>query len=101
MKWLIVLIVLAVFAGFGVFFGQLNNQPVTVDLIFAQKELSLAVWLALSFLSGVIIAGIAVYLNMWIVVRRRVSQTRKVERAKASAAPTSAAPALPNETVDG
>ena len=86
MKWFIVLIVMLVFAAAGVFFGQLNNQPLTVDLFFFSQELSTAVWLALAFLVGVVLAGALVYLNMWWVVRRRVRQTRKDEQAKASTA---------------
>lgn len=86
MKWLIILIVLLAFAGFGVFFGQLNDQPVTVDLFVMQQEFSAAVWLALAFFSGVFLSGVMVYLNMWLVVQRRVKQARKTEQAKASTA---------------
>jgi len=86
MKWFIVLIIMLVFAAVGVFFGQLNNQLLTVDLFFFSQEFSVAVWLALAFLTGVVLAGTLVYLNMWWVVRRRVKQTRKDEQTKASTA---------------
>ncbi len=86
MKWFIILLTLLVFAGIGVFFGQLNDQPLTVDLFFFQQQFSTAVWLALAFLTGVVLSGALVYLNMWWVVRRRVRQTKREERTKASTA---------------
>ena len=56
-----------------VLFATLNDTRVVLNLLFWQPtEQSLASWLLISFLLGLCIGGLLVYLNMWFSLRRKI-----------------------------
>ncbi len=84
MKRLVTLLLILAFLAFGLFFGSLNESPVTVDYFFWQTSWPLAVNLMLFFLAGVIISGLLVYLSMWVSLKRRISQLKKQQTGSKS-----------------
>ena len=61
-------------------FAILNDSPAALNLFFWQTtERSLATWLILSFLIGLSIGGLLVYLNMWFNLRRKIRAKRQQE----------------------
>ena len=61
-------------------FATLNDSPAALNLFFWQTtERSLATWLILSFLIGLSIGGMLVYLNMWFTLRRKIRAKRQQE----------------------
>ena len=77
MKRIVTLILILAFLAFGLFFGSLNDVPVTVDYFFWQTSWPLAVNLMLFFLAGVMVSGLLVYLSMWVSLKRRIAQLKK------------------------
>lgn len=77
MKRIVTLILILTFLAFGLFFGSLNDAPVTVDYFFWQTTWPLAVNLMLFFLAGVVVSGLLVYLSMWVSLKRRIARLKK------------------------
>lgn len=68
-----------VFVAFGLFFGTLNEEPVSIDFFFFILEWPLALIIMAAFLAGVLLSGSLVYLSMWFGVRRRIRQLKKAQ----------------------
>lgn len=77
MKKLLTLVLILIFAVFGLMFGSRNEVPVVVDYLWIRTEWPLGVNLMLFFLAGVIISGLLVYLSMWVSLKRRIAALKK------------------------
>ncbi|MFK7955531.1 MAG: lipopolysaccharide assembly protein LapA domain-containing protein [Lysobacterales bacterium] len=77
------LLLVVLFVAGGLFFGTLNETPVTVDLFFVQIQWPLALIVMSAFLAGIILSGTLVYFSMWLGVKRRI-RSLKASRAKSA-----------------
>lgn len=77
MRRLITLILMAIFIGFGLMFGTLNETSVSVDYFFLKTEWPLALSLMSFFAVGVATGGVFVYLAMWFGLRQRVREMKR------------------------
>lgn len=73
MRRALLLVVLLLVIAVGLFLGGRNAQPVTLDYYFGSFQLSLAVALILSLLSGILLGAAVVYFGsvMRLQVRNR------------------------------
>ena len=66
-------------------FATLNDSRVALDLFFwPPAERSLATWLIISFLLGLTIGGLLVYLNMWFNLRRKIRLHQQQQNREAA-----------------
>lgn len=86
MSRIFTLLLVLVFVAFGLFFGTLNESPVTVDLFFLQITRPLALVVIAAFLAGVLLSGTLVYLSMWLGVKRRIRALKSEQAAAGSKA---------------
>ncbi len=83
MNRLLTLLLILTFVAGGLFFGTLNETPVTVDLFFIQIQWPLALVVMSAFLTGIILSGTLVYFSMWFGVKRRI-RSLKASQAKSA-----------------
>ncbi len=86
MSRIFTLLLVLVFVAFGLFFGTLNEVPVTVDLFFISITRPLALVVIAAFLAGVLLSGTMVYLSMWFGVKRRIRALKSEQAASSSKA---------------
>ena len=74
------LLLIVLLVAFGLFFGNLNDQPIRVDYFFFATQWPLALSLMGFFLAGVLLGGLFAYLAMWIATRRRLRAVKAAQR---------------------
>lgn len=95
MSRLLTLLLVLAFVGFGLFFGTLNETPVTVDLFFITIQWPLALVVMSAFMAGIVLSGTLVYLSMWVGVKRRIRSLKAAQRKSGATA------ARPDSAADG
>lgn len=87
LRRIFIALVLIAFCFFGLLFGQLNPQPVTVDFHFFQSSYSIAVTLLACIAFGAVMGGLLVFLASTLPARMRtrkaVNQAQQTAKALA------------------
>ncbi len=84
MRFGLILLVL-VFAAFGVLFGALNDEHIALDFYFADAHVPKGAALLLALLVGWLLGGLLVYSGLVLRLRRRVrAQARELKRLNAA-----------------